>query len=128
KAIAAGRARADLEEHLPAGIVPPGLPTLRQALDRLHDRVPGLEAAALEDRSHPAWQRLKFEELLAQQLSQLLAQRERQRQRAPVLAAVPGKLHERFLGALPFQLTLAQRRVAAEIDADLGRDVPMHRL
>jgi ATP-dependent DNA helicase RecG len=47
---------------------------LRQALDHLHEPPPGLDAAALEDRSHPAWQRLKFEELLAQQLSQLLAQ------------------------------------------------------
>ena len=86
KAVAAGRARADLDEHLPPGIVPAGLPTLRQALDHLHEPAPGLDAAALEDRSHPAWQRLKFEELLAQQLSQLLAQRERQRQRAPPLA------------------------------------------
>jgi ATP-dependent DNA helicase RecG len=128
KAVATGRARADLDEHLPEGIVPAGLPTLRQALDHLHEPLPGLDAAALEDRSHPAWQRLKFEELLAQQLSQLLAQRERQRQRAPTLAAARGALHERFLAGLPFKLTRAQRRVAAEIDTDLARAVPMHRL
>ena len=128
KAVATGRARADLDEHLPEGIVPAWLPTLRQALDHLHEPLPGLDAAALEDRSHPAWQRLKFEELLAQQLSQLLAQRERQRQRAPTLAAARGALHERFLAGLPFKLTRAQRRVAAEIDTDLARAVPMHRL
>ncbi len=128
KAVGAGRARADLDEDLPEGIVPKGLPTLREALDRLHEPAPGLEAAALEDRSHPAWQRLKFDELLAQQLSQLLAQRERERQRAPSLAPVGGALHERFRAALPFRLTAAQRRVAAEIDADLARPVPMHRL
>ncbi len=128
KAVGAGRARADLDEDLPEGIVPPGLPTLRAALDRLHEPAPGLEAAALEDRSHPAWQRLKFDELLAQQLSQLLAQRERERQRAPSLAAGSGRLQERFLAALPFELTRAQRRVSAEIDADLARMVPMHRL
>jgi ATP-dependent DNA helicase RecG len=46
--------------------------------------------AALEDRSHPAWQRLKFEELLAQQLSQLQAQAERARLRAPALAPRAG--------------------------------------
>ena len=129
KAVAAGRARADLDEHLPAGIVPPGLPTLRQALDHLHEPAPGLDAAALEDRSHPAWQRLKFEELLAQQLSQLLAQARARsgsaRRRWP---RARGALHERFLAALPFALTRAQRRVAAEIDADLARAVPMHRL
>ena len=128
KAVAEGRARADLDEHLPADIVPPGLPTLRDAIARLHEPAPGLDAAALEDRSHPAWQRLKFDELLAQQLSQLLAKRERERQRAPPLASVKDRLHDALLSALPFSLTPAQRRVAAEIDADLGRAVPMHRL
>jgi ATP-dependent DNA helicase RecG len=128
KAVAAGRARADLDEHLPPAIVPRGLPTLREALDHLHEPPPGLAAEALEDRSHPAWQRLKFDELLAQQLSQLLAQRERQRQRAPPMAPARGKLHDALLAALPFRLTRAQARVGAEIDADLGRGVPMHRL
>ncbi len=37
-------------------------------------------------------------------------------------------LHERLLAALPFGLTAAQRRVCAEIAADLARAVPMHRL
>ena len=128
KAVAGGRARADLDEQLPPGTVPRGLPTLREALAFLHEPPPGLAAAALEDRSHPAWQRLKFDELLAQQLSQLLAQRERQRQRAPAMAASHGKLHDALVAALPFALTRAQRRVGGEIDADLGRAVPMHRL
>jgi len=43
--------------------------------------------ATLEDHSHPAWQRLKADELLAQQLSQLQARRARAAQRAPVLDA-----------------------------------------
>jgi ATP-dependent DNA helicase RecG len=132
KAVAGGRARADLDEHLPAGLVPAGLPTLREALTHLHEPRPGLDAAALEDRSHPAWQRLKFDELLAQQLSQLLAKRERERQRAPSLAAPDGAshgpLHDALLAHLPFALTAAQRRVADEIAADIGREVPMHRL
>jgi ATP-dependent DNA helicase RecG len=128
KAVGAGRARADLDEHLPAGTVPDGLPTLRAALAHLHEPLPGLDAAALEDREHPAWQRLKFDELLAQQLSQLLAKRERERQRAPPLVVSHGRLHDALREALPFALTAAQRRVAEEIDADLGRTVPMHRL
>ncbi|HEY3634365.1 MAG TPA: ATP-dependent DNA helicase RecG [Caldimonas sp.] len=126
KAVAAGRARADLDEHLPPGIVPAGLPTLRDALAHLHEPPPGLAAEAIEDRSHPTWQRLRFEELLAQQLSQLLARRERQR--APAMAPARGKLHDALLAALPFALTRAQRHVGAEIDADLARAVPMHRL
>ncbi|MDO9285728.1 MAG: ATP-dependent DNA helicase RecG [Aquabacterium sp.] len=121
KAVAAALARVPLDEVLPPGTVPPGLPTLREALMRLHHPPAGESMAALEDRSHPAWQRLKFEELLAQQLSQLAAQRERQRLRAPQLRAVPGGLHEQLLAALPFQLTAAQRRVGEEIAADLGR-------
>ena len=128
KAVASGRARADLDEHLPPGTIPAELPTLRAALDHLHEPPPGLAAAALEDRSHPAWQRLKFEELLAQQLSQVLAQRERERQRAPAMPPRRGELHDGLLAALPFALTAAQRRVACEIDADLGRGLPMHRL
>jgi len=128
KAVAAGRARADLDEIVPAALMPPHLPTLRDALARLHEPAPGLEAAALEDRSHPAWGRLKFDELLAQQLSQLQAKREREAQRAPVFAAKPGGLRDALLARLLFRLTPAQRRVAEEIARDLARPVPMHRL
>ncbi len=128
KAVAGGLARADLDEIVPAALMPARLPTLREALRRLHEPAPGLDAQALEDQSHPAWQRLKFDELLAQQLSQLQAKRERERQRAPVLRRAGGGLHEALLEQLPFQLTPAQRRVADEIARDLGRAVPMHRL
>ncbi|MGZ5184896.1 MAG: ATP-dependent DNA helicase RecG, partial [Caldimonas sp.] len=63
KAVAGGLARADLDEIVPPALMPRRLPTLREALRRLHEPAPGLDAAALEDRSHPAWQRLKFDEL-----------------------------------------------------------------
>jgi ATP-dependent DNA helicase RecG len=128
KAVAAGLARADLAELLPPEVVPPGLMSLREALDFLHHPASSVGVATLEDRSHPAWQRLKFEELLAQQLSQLQAKRERERQRAPRFEVRAGGLQERLLGALPFTLTGAQRRVVAEIAADLQRQAPMHRL
>ena len=128
KAVGAALARADLGEVLPAEAIPPGLPALRDALRLLHQPPPDAGVALLDDREHPAWQRLKFEELLAQQLSQLQAKRERERQRAPAFALRPGGLQEVLLAALPFALTNAQRRVGAEIAADLGRAVPMHRL
>jgi ATP-dependent DNA helicase RecG len=128
KAVAGGRGRADLAEIVPPGLLPAQLPTLRDALARLHEPAPGLDVAVLEDRSHPAWQRLKFDELLAQQLSQLQAKRERERQRAPSFEATRAGLHDALLAALPFSLTAAQRRVAQEIAHDLGRAVPMHRL
>ena len=137
KAVAAALGRAPLDEILPPGTVPAGLPTLRQALRHLHQPGPQVPLATLEDHSHPAWQRLKFEELLAQQLSQRMAQRERQRLRAPRLQAVPGGLRDALLAALPFTLTGAQQRVGDEIAADLARPAedgntdaaaPMHRL
>ena len=128
KAVAAGLRRADLAEVLPPGSVPRQLPTLREALDFLHHPPPRVSLATLEDHSHPAWQRLKFEELLAQQLSQMRAQRERARLRAPALSASPGGLHEQLLAALPFALTGAQQRVAEEIAQDLALPQPMHRL
>ena len=145
RAVLNGLQRADLSETLPPG-VRLGSPdehggaagasrdwSLREALAFLHQPTPDVSLAALEDRSHPAWQRLKAEELLAQQLSQLHAKRERARLRAPPLAARTGRgaqasLHDQLLGALPFTLTSAQQCVVAEITADLARIVPMHRL
>ncbi|MCW7539998.1 ATP-dependent DNA helicase RecG [Aquabacterium sp. A7-Y] len=128
KAVASGLARARLDEILPEAVLPPGLPSLHEALHFLHHPPPATPVLTLEDRSHPAWQRLKFEELLAQQLSQLQAQRERALLRAPALPLERGGLHERLLAALPFRLTDAQRRVVEEIARDLQRPQPMHRL
>jgi ATP-dependent DNA helicase RecG len=126
KAVHSALQHAPLHELLPADVLPPGLPTLRDALFALHHPAPAQPLAALEDRSHPAWQRLKFDELLAQQLSQLMAREARAALRAPPMRA--GELHRRFTAALPFALTAAQQRVAAEIARDLARGQPMHRL
>jgi ATP-dependent DNA helicase RecG len=128
KAIASAMKRAPLDELLPAGTVPRTLPPLREALEFLHHPPPSASLATLEDHSHPAWQRLKFEELLAQQLSQLQAQRERARLVAPALRGTRGGLHEKLLAVLPFALTAAQQRVCEEIAQDLALDQPMHRL
>ncbi len=101
---------------------------LEQALHFLHHPTPDVSLAQLEDRTHPAWQRLKAEELLAQQLSQLQSKRERETLRAPQLVLKPGGLHEQLLAVLPFGLTGAQRRVGEEIARDMMRQIPMHRL
>ena len=128
KAVASGLKRAVLSELLPPGVVPVGLPTLREALQFLHHPPPDTRLEALEDHSHPAWQRLKFEELLAQQLAQAQSRQERARLAAPALRLRPGGLHEKLLAALPFGLTAAQQRVGHEIAADLAAPRPMHRL
>ena len=132
KVVDSGLARADLSDTLPQTLARRfGLDPrwgLREALEFLHHPGPETSLAALEDRSHPAWQRLKAEELLAQQLSQLQSKRERDALRAPALRAAPGGLPEHLLAALPFELTGAQRRVVEEIGADIAREAPMHRL
>jgi ATP-dependent DNA helicase RecG len=93
----------------------------------LHYPPADVDEYALTERSHPAWTRMKFDELLAQQLSLKRAQRARREKGAPQLAAV-GDLSESFLAALPFQLTGAQQRVVKEIGADLREGYPMQRL
>ena len=126
----AGLARAVLDDTIPSQMCREGLWGLREALSFLHYPAPDVALATLEDRSHPAWQRLKAEELLAQQLSQLQARRARAALRAPRLRASQAaeSLHARLLAILPFTLTGAQQRVGAEITQDLAREVPMHRL
>jgi len=132
KAVLGGLARAELSETVAAGDVLPAHPALawplRDALQFLHHPTPRVSLATLEDHSHPAWQRLKLEELLAQQISQLQSRRARDALLAPSLRAVPGGVHERLLQALPFRLTAAQQRVGAEIAHDLAQPAPMHRL
>jgi len=133
RAVQAGLARVELTDTVPAQYLQeiglqPSL-QLRQALAFLHNPTPDVSIDTLQDHSHPAWQRLKAEELLAQQLSQLQARRARAQRIAPTLpGAGADSLLERLLAALPFQLTAAQQRVVAEISHDLARPIPMHRL
>jgi ATP-dependent DNA helicase RecG len=128
KAVASGLQRADLSELIPAALLPPGLMGLREALQFLHHPQPSVQLSALQDHSHPAWERLKLEELVAQQLSQLQAKCERALQRAPPFAQVPQGLQDHLMIQLPFTLTNAQQRVVREITQDLQTPVPMHRL
>ncbi|RFO96077.1 ATP-dependent DNA helicase RecG [Rhodoferax lacus] len=133
KAVLSGLARAELSDTFAPGdlsqINPHALWTLRQALQFLHHPTPDVSLDTLMDHSHPAWQRLKAEELLAQQLSQLQSRRARAELRAPPLQGKVGDtLHARLLAALPFALTGAQQRVGFEIAKDMARNVPMHRL
>ncbi|MDO8419933.1 MAG: ATP-dependent DNA helicase RecG, partial [Rubrivivax sp.] len=54
KAVASALARAPLAELLPTEVLPPGLPTLREALLFLHHPSPAVPLSTLEDHSHPA--------------------------------------------------------------------------
>ncbi|KVC66591.1 ATP-dependent DNA helicase RecG [Burkholderia stagnalis] len=137
KAIENAVERTPLPELLPpeidrAYLRPLGVPSLADAVRILHH--PGVDSdeAALMDGSHPAWTRIKFDELLAQQLSLKRAHEERRTRSAPAMprraANDAGALTTRLYAALPFTLTGAQARVVDEIAHDLTLPHPMQRL
>lgn len=128
KAVQAALAQVDMHEILPARVLDDlRLPTLAESLRTLHYPPPHLSAGQLGSGTLPEWQRLKFEELLAQQLSMRLARQRRQHGQAMPLSG-DGRLCRALLGNLPFRLTAAQERVCGEIRADLAQSTPMHRL
>jgi ATP-dependent DNA helicase RecG len=90
-------------------------------------RLSELTQRALDARTHPAWTRLKFDELLAQQLSLKAHRQARALRHAPVLTGT-GALTRQLLERVPFKLTRAQERVSREIAHDLKRSSPMQRL
>jgi ATP-dependent DNA helicase RecG len=98
-----------------------------QALAYLHEPPTDASQDALDERTHPAWTRLKFDELIAQQLSLKLHRRARAKRKAPRLRG-DASLTAALLTRLPFKLTRAQVRVSAEIRRDLARAEPMQRL
>ncbi|MBO7807257.1 ATP-dependent DNA helicase RecG [Burkholderia pseudomallei] len=137
KAIDNALARTPLPELLPPEIAraylqPLDVPPLADAVRMLHHPGVGADETALIDGTHPAWTRIKFDELLAQQLSLKRAHEERRTRAAPAMprrarddgAALSACLH----AALPFALTAAQERVVAEIAHDLTQPHPMQRL
>jgi len=100
---------------------------LEPALRLLHLPPPQTSLAQLETLQAPAWRRLQFDELLAQQLALRRARARRRRDAAPVLAR-GGALTQALLEALPFTLTADQRKAWAEIEQDLAGVAPMNRL
>lgn len=105
-----------------------GLPGLREALSYIHTPPSGADVIGLQERSAPAWRRLIFDELLAQQITLRESRAVAFQRTAPPLSGDDAELVGCFLAQLPFNLTNAQRRVTDEILADLAANRPMHRL
>jgi ATP-dependent DNA helicase RecG len=117
-----------LEDTLDAKLVKKlGLMPFRDAVLLLHRPPPDAAAIRLDDRTHPAWRRLKFDELLAQQLAMRIAYRERRAKSAPKLPDAH-TLTNALVKSLPFSLTRAQRQAHAAISRDLAQPHPMRRL
>lgn len=117
-----------LTDTLPEPVIEKyGLTGFQQSLMCLHHPPPEVSIEALQARTHPAWRRIKFDELLAQQLSMRLHYRQRRSRSAPALAP-KHRLTRQFLDQLAFKLTNAQTKVCAEISRDLAAPFPMQRL
>lgn len=108
-------------------------PDWKDALKSLHLLTPP-EKSDGEDETdarlsphHPARERLAYDELLANQLALALV-RQKQRTLNGRAWNPSGALRQKILGALPFTLTSAQKRVLAEIDSDMHAPIRMLRL
>jgi ATP-dependent DNA helicase RecG len=120
--------RYPIHDWLPAEIMAQyQLPGISEAVELVHLPPASAPVHLLMDGRHPAQQRLVMEELLAHQLSLLKVRQQIQaREALPLLPT--GDLPARFMDALPFRLTGAQRQVMSEIRQDLSQPVPMLRL
>jgi ATP-dependent DNA helicase RecG len=128
KLIARAMASEKLEDTLPEALIRQyEFPAFRDAVYSLHNPSPDVSQEDLQSRADPAWRRMKFDELLAQQLSMRVHQQRRRGVGAPALRP-KGTLVSRLLKQLSFELTNAQQRAAAQIREDLSKPHPMQRL
>lgn len=128
KLVGKALAQVNLDETLPPETYAAfGFPEFGQAIRQLHAPPPDIALAQLEARDHPAFRRLAFDELLAQQFSLRLARAQRAAKKSRALNPEL-KLSQALRSALPFSLTDAQEKVWQEISADLNRNQPMRRL
>jgi len=103
-------------------------PSRREAL--IHTHFPSAEESleALNLFRSPAQQRLIFEEFFLYQLSMALGRKAQRKENAIAFRVREDKVREALKRILPFKPTGAQKRVLAEIAADLEKPVPMNRL
>ena len=131
--------KESLAEFLPPKLIAELLPTndwppLQEAITYLHQPPADANTQSLLERTHPAWRRVQFEELLAQQISLKRAHAIRRERRAPHFEKIKQKsnatpsIEEGLFKVLPFELTGAQARVWSEIGLDLSNTFPMNRL
>lgn len=119
---------AVLPDYLPKSLLQDlQLPNLVMALRYVHRPPPDAPVAELLAGTHPAQQRLAFEELLAHHLC--LRRLRQSVQHHPALTLLKQKtLTTNLLTSLTFSLTKAQQRVYSEIAIDLAKAQPMLRL
>ena len=123
----------NLDPHIP-DVLPPalrerlGYPSRRNALICTHFPAQGESLEALNFFRSPAQQRLIFEEFFLYQLSLALGRKATRKENAIAFHVREDKVREALKRVLPFKPTNAQKRVLAEIAADLEKPAPMNRL
>ncbi|MCP4320302.1 MAG: ATP-dependent DNA helicase RecG [Psychromonas sp.] len=115
-----------IDELLPTELLSHPI-SLQDALLYLHQPPPDANIEQLENKTHPAQQRLIIEELIAQQISMLAMRASAQSQQSVAFDGADS-LHGQLLRNLGFVPTNAQARVAKEIQEDLQQAHPMMRL
>lgn len=129
KRIARALLDVEIKDLIPASILKQlKLPSLSEALRYLHHPPVGASLTALDDRTDPAWLRLKFDELVAQQVALRRSRALKAAYLAPVIAPADHPVTDQLFHTLPFSLTGAQKRVFEEIRTDLAKTTPMNRL
>ncbi|MBS1839806.1 MAG: ATP-dependent DNA helicase RecG [Acidobacteria bacterium] len=103
-------------------------PSHRDAVIQTHFPPPEESLDALNQFRSPAQQRLIFEELFLYQLSLALDRRATRKENAIAFRVREDSVREALKRILPFKPTAAQKRVLAEIAADLEKAAPMNRL
>ena len=128
KAIGIALTQGDMAETLPASVYQDmQLPSFAESVRALHNPQPDADLQALENKNSRHWQRLAFDELLAQQLSMRKHYVRRRSVSAPRFSRSK-QLVSALLKTLPFALTQAQQKVTLEIERDLTQPHPMQRL
>jgi ATP-dependent DNA helicase RecG len=105
-----------------------GYPSRREAMIRVHFPAPEESLEALNAFRTPAQQCLIFEEFFLYQLSLALDRKTTRKENAIAFRVREEKVREALKRILPFKPTVAQKRVLAEIAADLEKPAPMNRL
>src|SRR6266436_6178048 len=105
-----------------------GFPTRGEALIHTHFPEPGESLEALNTFRSRAQQRLIFEEFFLYQLSLALDRKATRKENAIAFRLREDAIREALKRILPFKPTAAQKRVLAEIAADLEKPSPMNRL
>jgi ATP-dependent DNA helicase RecG len=103
-------------------------PARREALLNVHFPPKDESLELLNSFRSPAQVRLIFEEFFYYQIALALRRQSDHRQRGIAMRVREEKVREALKRILPFKPTAAQKRVLAEIAADLERSYPMHRL